>query len=113
MSGYLTIPVLTRNQLRALWSKIDVRSEDECWPWLASFTGGSGTHRNGQIYLDGKMYIPHRIVYNLFYREEPRECMHNHGCVMGCCNPKHLSSGTHFRNMRMRDYPPRRYYDRE
>lgn len=84
-----------------LWSKIDKRGPDECWPWTA------GTYRQGygSVYRDGLMRKAHREVWVLVNGPIP-EGEGAHGTVIRhkcdnplCCNPAHLEIGSHADNM--------------
>lgn len=85
-----------------LWSRVDIRGEDECWEWTASrSTNGYGMF---------KMYPPEapkptstnasRAAYILHHGEEPKEHVLHHCDNPLCCNPNHLYIGTHTDNMR-------------
>jgi hypothetical protein len=86
------------------WSKVDCRSDDECWPW----TAGTKDSRPGRDY--GKFWIParkgkvlaHRFAYAAAYGVVIPAGTHVlHRCDNPrCCNPAHLYLGTHADNMR-------------
>lgn len=88
------IPELTEEQKSRFWAKIAVTANpNRCWAWLA--TGAYGMFRIGQ-----KMYLAHRIAYLLVKGEDPSEMELLHSCDNPkCCNPEHLSPGTHWDNM--------------
>jgi len=80
------------------WEKVDVKSKDECWPWLGTFVGnygvlGLGGRGSGQ---DGA----HRIALQikLGRRLHPGEWS-LHSCDNpGCANPNHTFLGNAKRN---------------
>lgn len=67
-------------------SNIDVRGEDECWPWLGPTHRGYGVAANKRI---------NRFICQLFHgplRKDQHAC---HSCDKPpCCNPAHLWPGT-------------------
>ncbi|KKC39889.1 hypothetical protein WH87_04800 [Devosia epidermidihirudinis] len=79
------------------WSKVDVRGEDECWPWTASsFPDGYGCFG-----YEGKTHHAQRIAFLLANGEFDRSLEVRHTCDNPpCCNPAHLLLGTHADNMR-------------
>ena len=89
-----------------LWSKVDKRSEDECWEWL----GYKNNEKYGRVMINERSYYAHRVIYNLAYPNTitlnaPKSTDDNgfllHTCDNpSCCNPKHLFVGTHTDNMR-------------
>jgi hypothetical protein len=69
------------------WEKVDKRSENECWNWIASVNNyGYGTFH----YKQGMM-IASRFAYLLFYSFIPEHRSIKQSCENRlCCNPNHL-----------------------
>lgn len=85
-----------------LLEKIDIRENDECWPWLASVDSrGYGNLRVGSK----KHARAHRLMYEFYCGPIPDgEGFHGtivmHKCDNRiCCNPNHLTLGSHADNM--------------
>lgn len=89
-----------------IWKRIDKRGPDECWLWV----GTVERCRYGRIYIDGRSYYAHRVVYDLV---NPGQITKNgptdrngygfvrHTCDNPtCCNPSHLILGTQMDNAR-------------
>jgi hypothetical protein len=95
-----------RNTPEVLWSKVDKRGQDECWPWL----GWRNSQGYGRFEIDGKSYYAHRAIFALAnpgsveLSAPPSRYAHGfmrHKCDNpSCCNPTHLLVGTHTDNMR-------------
>lgn len=93
------------NTPEVLWSKVDKRGEDECWPWLG-FRNHDGY---GRTWINNYGYFAHRVIYNLAHPNvielnAPKSTDSSgfllHTCDNPiCCNPKHLVVGTHADNM--------------
>lgn len=86
------------------WSKVEVKKQDECWPWLAAVNHfGYGEFKLAKE--DGRAGA-HRIAYALFAGLEIKDLsglVIRHKCDHPwCCNPFHLESGTHTDNVRDR-----------
>lgn len=79
-----------------LWSKIDVKSEDECWPWK----GTLNKQGYGAIgFKDRKPKGAHRVTYQITKGDIPEGMVVMHTCDNPqCCNPKHLKLGTYSDN---------------
>lgn len=83
-----------RTREERFWSKVDIRSTDECWPWQAfCYRGGYGKIR--LMTDDGYLYGAHRVAYYFHTGEHPGEFRVCHSCDNpSCCNPHHLFKGT-------------------
>ncbi len=79
------------------WSKVDIRSTDECWPWTgAQFYNEYGSFWSG---VDTKTELAHRVAFRLSNGSIDEALLVLHSCdYHPCCNPKHLSQGTHKQN---------------
>ncbi len=77
-----------------LWSRIDVRGPDECWPW----TGAPNANGYGVVHIYGRggwNEMAHRLVYRARVGPIPPGHGVLHRCDNPpCCNPAHLFTGT-------------------
>lgn len=90
------IPELTESDLKRFWSKVEICCPDKCWEWT-----GATSRSYGQIKIKGSVYLVHRITYFIHYGEDPGDMEVCHSCDNTvCCNPAHLSQGTHDDNMK-------------
>jgi hypothetical protein len=79
----------------ALWSRVDIKGPDECWPWTASI----GSHGYGQFSWEGKVICAHVATYMLTKGPVPVDLNVLHSCdYKPCCNPAHVYAGTQARN---------------
>lgn len=75
-----------------LWDRIKIGKEDECWEWQGSTSGCN----YGQLMRNSKMTKPHREVWIEKNGPIPKGLIIMHSCDNPiCCNPSHLSLGTH------------------
>jgi hypothetical protein len=87
------------NTPEVLWSKIDVKTEDECWNWK----GYKNEDGYGRTWINDCGYYAHRVIYDLVYPNiitlsAPKNTDETgfilHTCDNpSCCNPKHLWVG--------------------
>lgn len=87
------------------WSRVEVKAEDECWPWL----GKTEKNGYGRISITTRPYtrthqFSHRIAFVLRYGAlNDGECSLHECDNRPCCNPKHLYRGTQQANIKDRD----------
>ena len=78
--------------LERLLDKVIVDSVTDCW----NFTGGKNNIGYGMIRDDKKMRTAHRVSYEEHKGIIPQGLCVMHSCDNTlCCNPHHLSLGTH------------------
>lgn len=71
------------------WEKVDIRGEDECWPWKArTFPNGYG-----QFSYNGRSTTSNRIAYFLHNGEFPLNFACHTCNYKPCCNYYHLYDG--------------------
>lgn len=88
------------------WSRVDRRSDDECWLWRGQLIKGG----YGRVFVGydraGKtvMHLAHRVAWELEHGEAiPGDLLVRHKCDNPPCqNPNHLELGTHVDNMQDR-----------
>lgn len=79
------------------WTRVDVKGEDECWPWNHS----RDPHGYGVFSLSSRNRPASRVAYLLAHGPIPDGHRINHHCDNPpCCNPKHLYAGTAADNTR-------------
>lgn len=75
-----------------LWSRVDRRGTDECWPW----TGGKSRYGYGHMGHGRDMQLAsHRVAWAVTHGPIPDGLCVLHRCDNPpCCNPAHLFLGT-------------------
>lgn len=83
---------------------ISMTGPDECWAWNGSW-GGRSRERRPYFQAGGVRTMAYRVVWKLVSGADiPPGQMILHSCdngghPIGCCNPRHMSLGTHQQNM--------------
>ena len=82
-----------------LWSRVAIGAPDECWEWGGFRKDGYGQIGAGRR-QDG-LIGTHRAAWVVTYGDIPAGLVVRHSCDNPpCCNPSHLSLGTHADNAR-------------
>ena len=94
------------NLVRKFTSKIDRRSNDECWNWPKP----KGKDGYGFFRIGSKVFVAHRVSWELFNGPIPEGRLILHKCDnKWCVNPRHLYLGTHSDNMKDKARIPLRF----
>lgn len=76
------------------WSKVE--KTESCWIWL----GYLNRYGYGQLQYDNKMYLAHRLAYELIKGQIKSNLDLDHLCHnRECVNPNHLEPVTHKENI--------------
>ena len=85
------------NDTRDVFRFIDMGSKDECWPWKNKVNAKDG---RPYITIQGTRRPSYVIVLELYSGEQADGRYALHSCDNKiCCNPHHLSWGSHQSNM--------------
>jgi hypothetical protein len=86
---------LTQQDINRFWNKVHKVDGNACWLW----TDHRDKYGYGKIRIGKKMFLAHRISYELHFGEVPKGKEIMHKCDNPpCCNPFHLCTGSHIEN---------------
>lgn len=84
------------NSAERFWAKVEIRGDDDCWPWIASI----GTWGYGSFWIEDKNVNASNFAWRLVHGELPAGHLVRHTCDWPrCCNPCHLINGTQAQNL--------------
>lgn len=73
------------------------KAKDGCWYWAGSINASG----YGNMYVNGRTQLAHRVMYEIEYGESPDGFDVDHICdTRICINPEHLRLLTHAENVR-------------
>jgi hypothetical protein len=104
---------VSQSDIDRFWSRVDIRSEDECWEWQAGKNSSKKRFNYGIFWICGTSILTHRLAlsFHLGKYVGPKDALHS--CDNPpCCNPFHLSPGTQLENMRDMNRKGRRICER-
>jgi hypothetical protein len=80
-----------RTTAQRVWSRIEPRGANDCWPWLGSVKSNG----YGCAVADGVSWQAHRLVFATFVADIPDGMTVDHRCKNpACVNPNHLQLAT-------------------
>ena len=86
---------LSAPDVARFWSMVDIRSADECWPWMfARFESGYGSF---SFSVNGKKFSArsNRVAFVIANGPLSDDEHARHSCDFPpCCNPNHLLAGS-------------------
>lgn len=94
---------LAPEQIALFWSHVDQSAgPNGCWPWTKSrLKAGYGRFWRRKATGEQTMALAHVTAYEIRYKPVPTKLSVRHMCHNPvCCNPTHLTLGTHEDNMR-------------
>jgi hypothetical protein len=87
-----------KNFLPSFWSKVDISLDPlDCWQWQGAM---STPNLYGLFRFNGRVIGAHRVALYLCFVDIPHGLVVMHDCDNPrCCNPIHLTIGTHLDNL--------------
>ncbi len=94
----IDLPELDGLIRQRLWSKITIKSKEECWLWRN--LEYKLIKKRPTLIINKVSYLASRLIYFLHYKENPGILHVCHSCNNKiCCNPNHLYLATNEQNV--------------
>jgi len=91
------LPPISEADIARFWTYVDIRGPEECWPWLGGPHWDKETY--GVFHFNGRQAAASRVAFLAYNKRDAWPLMVLHSCDWKpCCNPSHLSAGTHKQN---------------
>ena len=91
--------ILSEQFQKSFWSKVQIGGPDECWLWTRRLNRKGGY---GFVDVCQMAITAHRVAWIIQNKcDVPEGLEIRHSCIASktCCNPAHLTPGTHTQNM--------------
>lgn len=99
----MELPTLTAADTERFLAKVQVLSDEECWPWMAQRVGPNSSNKggHGRFWLRGSKRSAHDVAWVLQFGPWPAGLpVGRHLCGHAwCVNPWHICPGTDAQNL--------------
>ncbi len=85
--------VLTSLEIKRFWGNVDICGPEDCWKWKR----WKDARGYGVLRIRYKNYRAHRVAFTVTHGDTEKIILHKCNNPR-CCNPAHLSAGTHKEN---------------
>lgn len=83
---FYDLAMAIKDPVAHFWSRVDIRGEDECWPW----DHPDSRQGYGHVWFDQRVQAAHRVAKYLSGADVQGAHVHHKCENPSCCNPAHL-----------------------